>query len=183
MIWGFVFVSFFRIWSWNKSCYTPTHTPILCANWSSTKLCGITFRFQIHLCSTHHGVSQLPVSFATAVLSEIRALSMRNEERFRSEFLARRNSPTKILCSLWPKFSCSTRLYVPSPVKGDPKMSLALERPRLAPVQPWGCSKARDIFGTLRPSPENTTCSFPYRFRGNPGTRALYQAIGIPSQK
>ena len=45
-------------------------------------------------------------------------------------------------------------------------MSLALEQPRLAPVQPWGCPRARDIFGSLRPSPEKTTCSFPYRFLG-----------------
>ena len=60
-----------------------------------------------------------------------------------------------------------------------PKMSLAVEQPRLAPVQPWGCPGARDIFGTLQPSPEKTTCSFPYRFRGNPGIRALCQAYGI----
>ena len=48
----------------------------------------------------------------------------------------------------------------------DPKISLALEQPRLAPVQPWGCPRARDNFGTLRPSPKKTTCSFPYRFSG-----------------
>ena len=47
-----------------------------------------------------------------------------------------------------------------------PKISLALEQPRLAPVHPWGCSGARDNFGTLRPSPEKTTCSFPHRFSG-----------------
>ena len=41
----------------------------------------------------------------------------------------------------------------------DPKISLALEQPRLAPVQPWGCSRARDNFGTLRPRPKKTTCS------------------------
>ena len=44
-------------------------------------------------------------------------------------------------------------------------MSLAQEQPRLAPVQPWGCP-------ALRPSPEKTTCSFPYQFSGksrNPG--------------
>ena len=45
-------------------------------------------------------------------------------------------------------------------------MSLALEQPRLAPVQPWVCPRARDILGTLRPSPEKATCSFPYRFSG-----------------
>ena len=48
----------------------------------------------------------------------------------------------------------------------DPKISLALEQPRLAPVQPWGCPRARDNFGTLRPSPKKTACSFPYRFSG-----------------
>ena len=34
-----------------------------------------------------------------------------------------------------------------------PKMALAPEQPRLAPVQVWGCSRARDMFETLRPSP------------------------------
>ena len=62
----------------------------------------------------------------------------------------------------------------------DPKLSLALEQPRLAPVQPRGCPRARDNFGTPRPSPEKTTCSFPCRFSGNPGIRALYQARRIP---
>ena len=33
-------------------------------------------------------------------------------------------------------------------------------------MQPWGCSRARDNFGSLRPLPEKTTCSFPYRFSG-----------------
>ena len=45
-------------------------------------------------------------------------------------------------------------------------MSLALEQPRLAPVQSWGCPRARDNFGTLWPLPEKTTCSFRYRFSG-----------------
>ena len=50
----------------------------------------------------------------------------------------------------------------------DPKISLALlqSNPKVAPVQVWGCSRARDNFGTLRPSPEKTTCCFPYRFSG-----------------
>ena len=51
--------------------------------------------------------------------------------------------------------------------------------PRLAPVQPWGCSRARDIFGTPWRSPKKTTCSFSYRFRGNPGIRGLYQAVRV----
>ena len=48
----------------------------------------------------------------------------------------------------------------------DPKMSLALEQPRLAPVQPWGSPRARDNSGTLRPSPKKSTCSFPYQYMG-----------------
>ena len=39
--------------------------------------------------------------------------------------------------------------------------------PRLPPVQPWGCPRARDIFDTRRPSPPKTTCSFSYRFAEN----------------
>ena len=48
------------------------------------------------------------------------------------------------------------------------------------PVQPLGCSRARDIFGTPA---EKTTCSFSYRFRGNPGIWALNQARGIVFQE
>ena len=33
-------------------------------------------------------------------------------------------------------------------------------------MQVWGCSRARDILGSLRPRPEKTTCSFPCRFSG-----------------
>ena len=36
-----------------------------------------------------------------------------------------------------------------------------------------------DIFGTPGLSPKKTTCSFSYRFRGNPGIRGLYQAIRV----
>ena len=61
-------------------------------------------------------------------------------------------------------------------------MSLALGQPQGCTGASLGCSRARDNFGSLRPSPEKTTCSFPYRFLGNPGIRALYQAIGIPMQ-
>ena len=50
-------------------------------------------------------------------------------------------------------------------------MFRALEHPKVAPVQVWGCTRARDIFGTRRPSPIKTTCSFSDRFRGNPGIR------------
>ena len=65
-------------------------------------------------------------------------------------------------------------------------MSLALGQPRGCTGASLGSSKARDIFGTLRPSPEKTTCSFPYRFspifRGIQGIWGLHQAIGIPMQ-
>ena len=46
------------------------------------------------------------------------------------------------------------------------KCLLLYSSPRLAPVQPWGCSGARDIFGTPGPSPQKTTCSFSYRLSG-----------------
>ena len=40
--------------------------------------------------------------------------------------------------------------------------------PKVAPVQVWGCTGARDIFETqtqsLGPSSEKTTCSLSYRF-------------------
>ena len=63
-----------------------------------------------------------------------------------------------------------------------PQMSLALGQPQGCTGASLGCSRARDIFGFLRPSPEKTTCSFPDRFSGkNTGIRALYQAIGIPT--
>ena len=50
-------------------------------------------------------------------------------------------------------------------------------------VQPWGCSRARDIFGLLGlsgPRPKRLLAPSLIDFRGNPGIRALYQAIGIP---
>ena len=47
-----------------------------------------------------------------------------------------------------------------------PQMSLALEQPQACTGASLGCTRARDIFGSLRPSPEKTTCSFPYRFSG-----------------
>ena len=45
-------------------------------------------------------------------------------------------------------------------------MSLALGQPQGCSGASLGCARARDIFGSLRPSPEKTTCSFPYRFSG-----------------
>ena len=50
--------------------------------------------------------------------------------------------------------------------------------PKVAPVQVWGCSRARDIFGTPGPSSKKTTCSFSYRFRGNPGSRGCTRQSG-----
>ena len=60
-------------------------------------------------------------------------------------------------------------------------MSLALEQPKVAPVQVWGCSRARDIFETPGPSPQKTTCFFSYRFRGSSGISALYQGLRVPT--
>ena len=45
-----------------------------------------------------------------------------------------------------------------------PKMSLALGQPQGCTGATLACSRASDIFGSLRPSPQNITCSFPYRF-------------------
>ena len=61
-----------------------------------------------------------------------------------------------------------------------PKMSLALGQPQGCTGASLGCSRARDSFGTLQPSPEKTTRSFPYRYLGKSRNSALYQAIGIP---
>ena len=47
-----------------------------------------------------------------------------------------------------------------------PNLSLALEQPQGCTGASLGCSRARDILGSLRPRPEKTTCSFPYRFSG-----------------
>ena len=46
------------------------------------------------------------------------------------------------------------------------KVSLALEQLQACTAAGLGFSRARDSFGTLRPSPEKTFCSFPYRFSG-----------------
>ena len=48
-------------------------------------------------------------------------------------------------------------------------------------MQVWGCSRARDISGRLSgPRPKRLLAPSLIDFRGNPGIRALYQAIGIP---
>ena len=62
-------------------------------------------------------------------------------------------------------------------ILGVPKMS----NPRLAPVQPSGCSGARETFKTLPPLSERTTCSFSYRFGGSPGIWTMYQTIRVAS--
>ena len=61
-------------------------------------------------------------------------------------------------------------------------MSLALEQPGLALVQPWGCPRATDIFGSLRPSPEKTTC-FPYRFSGKSRNSGLVPGNRDPNNR
>ena len=47
-----------------------------------------------------------------------------------------------------------------------PKMSLALGQPQGCTGASLACSRARDMSGTLRPSSEKTTRSFPYRSSG-----------------
>ena len=49
--------------------------------------------------------------------------------------------------------------------------------------QPWGCSRARDNFWTLRPLPARLLAPSLINFWGNPGFWALYQAIRIPTQR
>ena len=44
-------------------------------------------------------------------------------------------------------------------------------------------SRARDLFETLGPSPQKSTCSFAYPFGGNRGFRALCQAIGSQCER
>ena len=61
-------------------------------------------------------------------------------------------------------------------------MSLALEQPRLEPVQPWGCLEHEAFLGLSGTSPKRLRApSLIVDFRGSPGIRALYQAIGIPN--
>ena len=59
-------------------------------------------------------------------------------------------------------------------------MSLALGQPEGCTGASLGCSRARDIFGSLKPSPKRLLAPSLIDFWGSPGIRALYQAIGIP---
>ena len=56
---------------------------------------------------------------------------------------------------------------------------LLWSNPRLAPVQPGGCSRARDIFGTPGPPPERTTAPSPINLGAIREFRGLYQAIRV----
>ena len=61
-------------------------------------------------------------------------------------------------------------------------MSLALEQPRLAPVQPWGCPIEQEtILGLSGSRPKRLLAPSLIDFGGNPGIRALHQAIRIPN--
>ena len=60
-----------------------------------------------------------------------------------------------------------------------PNMSLALGQPQGCTGASLGCSRARVILGSLRPSPKRLLAPSLIHFRRNPGIRALYQAIGI----
>ena len=63
-----------------------------------------------------------------------------------------------------------------------PKMSLALEQPRFAPVQPWRAQEQEIIWGLSGPRPKRTTCSLPYRFSVKNRNSGLVPGIGIPRQ-
>ena len=57
---------------------------------------------------------------------------------------------------------------------GSPEnVSCSRATPDLHRCNLFACSRARDIFGTPGPFPKKTTCSFSYRFRGNPGIRGV----------
>ena len=59
-----------------------------------------------------------------------------------------------------------------------PNMSLALEHPRLAPVQSWSYPRARDIFGGLSgPRLNRLLAPSLVDFQGNPGIQDLHQAM------
>ena len=62
-------------------------------------------------------------------------------------------------------------------------MSLALEQPQGCTGASLGCSRARDILGSLRPRPEKTTCSFPYRFSGKSRNSGLVPGNRDQAQK
>ena len=61
-------------------------------------------------------------------------------------------------------------------------MSLALEQPQACTGASLGCSRARDILGSLRPRPEKTTCSFPYRFSEKNRNSGLVPGNRDPNQ-
>ena len=62
-------------------------------------------------------------------------------------------------------------------------MSLALEQPRLAPVQPWGCPRARDILELSGPRPKRLLAPSLIDFRGNPGIRGIVPGNRDPKIK
>ena len=59
---------------------------------------------------------------------------------------------------------------------------LLLEGNLHLPVHPWVALEQEAFLGLSGTRPEKTTCSV-IDFRGNPGIRALYQAIGFPTHK
>ena len=61
------------------------------------------------------------------------------------------------------------------------KCLLLLGNPRVAPVQVWVALEQETFFGTLRSSPEKTTCSFPYRFRRKSRNPGLVPGHGDPN--
>ena len=59
-------------------------------------------------------------------------------------------------------------------------MSLALEQPQTCTSASLGLPQSKRQFWTLWPSPEKTTCSFPYRFsQGGPGSVRFGYGLGM----
>ena len=61
----------------------------------------------------------------------------------------------------------------------DPKVSLALGQPKVAPVQVWVALEQETFLGLSGPRPKRLLAPFLIDFRGNPGIRALYQASSL----
>ena len=62
-------------------------------------------------------------------------------------------------------------------------MSFALGQPQGCTGASLGCPKARDNLGSLLPSTEKTTCSFPYRSLGNYRNAGLVPGNRGPKEK
>ena len=61
-------------------------------------------------------------------------------------------------------------------------MSLALGQPKVALVQVWIALEQEPFWGLSSPRPKRLFAPSLVDFRGNPGIRALCQAIGLPNR-